>query len=265
MEGRDARWAECQKKREERLAAASQRSATSASQSFSPSDAPKQWKDRWDNLPPPPTLSSSVIGDHELRQRIPPDNIPPPTESSMESDDNDSSEKTQGENIPGSPEVKLIGHAPKDPEFKTTAWEQRKQNEKSELQPLMASHQDIITQTTAAATRFRLTLTQHLGMAASFINTSAGNVQDFVASPATTKRKWKKEQKRIGNEVKENWKQKWAGWPKIIQWDGKVMELLEDNNRVYQDVNAFILTVPGSRTPPMVIGAPTIDSGTDIS
>ena len=40
------------------------------------------------------------------------------------------------------------------------------------------------------------------------------------------------------------------------------MELLQNNDRVYEDVNAVVLSVPGSGIAPMVVGAPTVDRGT---
>ena len=116
--------------------------------------------------------------------------------------------------------------------------------------PLYCSTRDIITNSTAAATRIGLSSTQHLFKTASIINNSGGNIDDFVLSPASTKRKRKAEQEAIADKIKDDFKDKWAGYPKIVQWDRKMMELLEGNGRVYQDVNAVVLNAPGSDAPP---------------
>ena len=40
------------------------------------------------------------------------------------------------------------------------------------------------------------------------------------------------------------------------------MELLEAQGQRYQDINAVVISIPGSDTAPMVIGAPTVEQGT---
>ena len=43
-------------------------------------------------------------------------------------------------------------------------------------------------------------------MTASFINNSEGNIDDFVLSPASTKRKRKAEHEAIADEIKDDFK-----------------------------------------------------------
>ena len=40
------------------------------------------------------------------------------------------------------------------------------------------------------------------------------------------------------------------------------MELLEAQGQRYQDINAVVISIPGSDIAPMVIGAPTVEQGT---
>ena len=40
------------------------------------------------------------------------------------------------------------------------------------------------------------------------------------------------------------------------------MEMLEAQGQWYQDINAVVISIPGSDIAPMVIGAPTVEQGT---
>ncbi len=136
-------------------------------------------------------------------------------------------------------------------------------NKKPDQVPLEGvNRKRILRSTTAAATRYGLTSTQHLGMVASTINAVGGNMMDIVASPATIKRHRKAEQKAIATKVQRDFMSKFKSQKKVLHWDGKVTEFLDTQGMVYQDCNAVVLSVPLSDTKPQFIGAPVVDQGT---
>ncbi len=125
-----------------------------------------------------------------------------------------------------------------------------------------ASRTRILRDTTPTATRYGISSTAHLALVSSTVSAAGGDMEDFYASQATVKRHRKKEQTEIANKIRDSFRSEWKGWPKILHWDGKVMELDEPQGRSYQDVNAAVLSVPGSGSKGMVIGAPTVARGT---
>ena len=221
-------------------------SASASPSTEEPGPSGYKWVNRWDDLPSPPPLTSSVdIGGHVLRQ----------ADIDFHHESSDWETKTND-----------LDSTSEDPDFKLPKRYLKEQNKRpSSIILPKASPSGLLRATTAAATRYRISSTAHLAMVASTIKAAGGDVNDFTASPATIKRHRKSEQTDKASEIRSAFKKNWLGWPKVVQWDGKVMEMMEEVGRRYQDINAVVLSIPGSDTTPKVIGIPVVQRGTGIN
>lgn len=258
---RDVRWAERQERIAERRMAEERREHSSASEESQPE--PMKWKNRWAEVEhsPLPSSSTLAVGNHELRKRK---NSNPDSPDSVEhthEEVTDVIEVVQSESSTAFKRKKKTDQD-EDPDYKPTRRVENDLNKKPTHQQLNVNTRDLINQTTPVATRYHLSSTQHLAMMASFVDCSGGDINDFVLSSTSVKRKRKEEQESLADDIRDDFKEKYAGWPKFVQWDGKCMVLLEGNDRVFQEVNAVVLSVPGSGEKPKVIGLPTVDRGT---
>ena len=196
------------------------------------------WKDRWDYLPTPPTFKSPLKEGHQLRQSRQSDGFNPCQYSS--------NSETE------------------DPAYEPSDWHKRQESSKLAVITLpVAPRTGLLRATTATATRFSVSAAAHLAIVTNTVKAAGGNLDDFTASHSAAKRHRKQEQATKATFIKDSFTSKWKGWPKVQQWDGKVMELQEAQGiRRYQDVNAVVLSIPGSTMSPTAIGMPIVDRGT---
>ena len=196
--------------REERHAAYQARAQTqSHQQPLEPSPSTSSnssntwtWEDRWNELPSPPVLSSSIkVAEHELRER----------HNQMSTDLSDDEDLSHIERR-------------RDTDYQPTEWQQRKENSKQNTIALpSASRRSLLRDTTATATRYNISSAAHVAMVASTVKAAGGDVEEFTISHATVKRHRKTEQACQGSMINKSFVIKWKGWPKIIHWDGKMM------------------------------------------
>ena len=52
---------------------------------------------------------------------------------------------------------------------------------------------------------------------------------------------------------------------KLLQWDGKIMDITHKNGTQKEDINAIVLSMPGSNLPPKIIGAPQVTGSTGMA
>ena len=110
--------------------------------------------------------------------------------------------------------------------------------------PQGVSRKHLLKETTATATRYKLSSTQHLAMVSSTVSAAGGDMGEVVASHATITRHHKMAQKENADEIKSCLKNEMPEY-KIIHWDGKITEFLNEfGGGVYQDVNAVVLSAP---------------------
>ena len=121
----------------------------------------------------------------------------------------------------------------------------------------------IIKQTTPTAVRYGLSNTAHCALIASTV-AAAGSEDDF-SSISSTKRLRSREINRLATDIKNSFLEDFAGYPKLLQWDGKIMEVTSSKETNKEDVNAVVLSVPGSSLPPKAVGAPNLSQGTGIA
>ena len=152
----------------------------------------------------------------------------------------------------------------RDESYVPTAWEKRQMQKKPDRIPLPdgMSRKGLLHATTAAATRFGLSSSAHLGMVASTINAAGGNMQDVVASLPSAKRHRKATQAEIARKVKDDFINDCKSMKKVLHWDGKVTQFTVGKDKVYYDCNAVVLSVPLSEKKPQFIGAPIVAHGT---
>ena len=152
----------------------------------------------------------------------------------------------------------------KDKDYRPTAWQLWKLNKKPDRIQLPdgISRKQLLSETTAAATRWGLSSSQHLGMVASTVNAAGGDMLAIVASPATVKRKRKEAQKVIAKRVKREFITNNDSKLKQLHWDGKVTEFYDEHGTSYEDCNAVVISIPLSEKDTQFIGAPVVSQGT---
>ncbi len=152
----------------------------------------------------------------------------------------------------------------KDIEYVPGEWQQKRERSrhKSETMTLQdVRKKDLLKATTPTATRFKLTPTQHLAMVSSTVSAAGGDMNEVIASLATTRMHRRQTQIAEAEAVKARLKSNMPTY-KVIHWDGKLIEFLNVNGGgVYQDANAVILSSP-LELKPMFLGSPAIESGT---
>ena len=123
----------------------------------------------------------------------------------------------------------------------------------------------ILKQTAATATRHGLSSTAHMALVVSTIKAGGGETKDLIVSKATAIRHRRKEQATQADGVQQSFKEEWKGYPKVLHWDGKIMDVMTSKGALKKDVNAVVLSVPGTDTSPIAISIPTVDSGTGVN
>ncbi len=156
-----------------------------------------------------------------------------------------------------------IEDAERDDLYSPPLRQQRQENKKPDVISLPGvSRRKLLHATTDAATRWGLSSAAHLGMVSSTINAAGGDMDQLVASVPTIKRHRKSAQSDIAKVVKEDFIEKYRLFRKILHWDGKVTQFLDEQGLVFQDCNAVVLSVPLSGAKPQFIGAPVVTHGT---
>ncbi len=87
-------------------------------------------------------------------------------------------------------------------------------------------------------------------------------MKDIVASLPTVKRHRKIAQATKAKDIKDSFIERFESKKKVLHWDGKVTEFLDEHGLVYQDCNAVVLSIPLSGEKPQFIGAPVVTHGT---
>lgn len=124
------------------------------------------------------------------------------------------------------------------------------------------SRKGLLSATSDAATRWGLSSAAHLGMVSSTVNAAGGNMNDFVASLPTSKRHRKSAQTKLAQSIKEDFMVKHKDSKKVLHWDGKITQFLDEQGLVFQDCNAVVLSIPLSDIRPQFIGAPVVEHAT---
>ena len=129
-------------------------------------------------------------------------------------------------------------------------------------QKLVKEKNNLIEATTPVAARYGLSATAHCAMVASTAKALQPNVDIEVPGISTTKRKRTRCLEAKAQDIKESFSTKLAGYPKVVQWDGKIMTVENKEGRVKQDINAIVISVPGTSLSPTTIGASSLETGT---
>ena len=109
------------------------------------------------------------------------------------------------------------------------------------------------------AARYGLSVTAHCALVASTV--SAINGEDEPVSISTVRRQRFKQLRR-SVETKSSFYNNFKGYPKIVHWDGKVMSITSKKGTEKEDINAVVLTVPGTSHGSKTIGIPSVEHGT---
>ena len=121
----------------------------------------------------------------------------------------------------------------------------------------------IIEDTSPIAIRHGLSTRAHLAIVAGTVKSMGGDIDTMPASISSLHRKRKKACKSLADDVCCKFNDKWKGWPKIIQWDGKMMEVMqEDSGAKKEDINVVAFNVPGSEEKVKTIAIPSVKQAT---
>ena len=117
--------------------------------------------------------------------------------------------------------------------------------------------------------RFHLTISQHSGMVAAFINASGGNIDDFPISKTSTARDRHSSGEEIALKKKEEFKNqiKDGKIKLVVHSDGKLLvdetgDQLEKVNKEKKDRLAVLVSSPDLSDKEQLLGIPKLDSGT---
>ena len=101
-----------------------------------------------------------------------------------------------------------------------------------------------------------------MALVVSTLQAGGGDAKNLKVSKSTAIRHRQKEQAAQAKDVKQSFKEDWEGYPKILHWDGKVMDVMTARGATKKDVNAVVVSVPGTDKCPVAISIPTVESGT---
>ena len=105
----------------------------------------------------------------------------------------------------------------------------------------------IIEDTSPIAIRHGISTRGHLALLAGTLQSLGKDISSMPVSVSTVHRKRKMACRTVAENICQEFNSSWSGWPKIIQWDGKKMEVMqEDSGGNKEDVNVVVLSVPGS-------------------
>ena len=127
---------------------------------------------------------------------------------------------------------------------------------------LSKEEKNLIEKTSPTAARYGLSATAHCAMVASTASALGPGEDIEVPSIRTVKRKRIRYFKEKANELKESFFANFSEYPKIVQWDGKIMVVENKEGREKEDINAVVISVPGTSCPPKTIGASSLKAST---
>lgn len=116
--------------------------------------------------------------------------------------------------------------------------------------------------TSPIAVRHGLSARAHFALVAGTVQSMGGDINDMSASVSTLHRKRKAVCKSLAEGMCTDFNDKWKGWPKIVQWDGKIMKVLKQDGVTHEDVNVVVMNVPGSGEKLKTIAIPSVRQGT---
>lgn len=93
------------------------------------------------------------------------------------------------------------------------------------------SRSEILRQTTSTATRHGISATAHLALVADTLCAGGADMDNFVGSVSTVKRHRLAEREAAATTLRSSFHEKWNGYPKLLQWDGKQMDVLTEVTR----------------------------------
>ena len=102
----------------------------------------------------------------------------------------------------------------------------------------------------------------HLAIVAGTVQALGCELNEIPASVSSAHRKRKSVCKSLADEMCKDYKVKWTGWPKVVQWDGKIMAVQNENGTKKVDVNVVVLNIPGSGEKLKTVAIPAVKDGT---
>ena len=128
---------------------------------------------------------------------------------------------------------------------------------------------DIMTRTSPAASRLKLSVGQHSAMVSAFIVASGGDLDDFPVSLSSSRRERRKSAKENAEMIKEKFKTSVndGGKRLVVHFDGKMMDELGSDmvKKDKKDRLAVLIRSPDLEDKEQLLGIPQLDKSTGLA
>ena len=119
----------------------------------------------------------------------------------------------------------------------------------------------VLELTSPIAVKHGLSTRAHLAIVAGTAQALGCEFNDIPGSVSSAHRKRKSVCKSLADKICKEYKVKWSGWPKVVQWDGKIMAVQKEDGTKKEDVNVVVLNVPGSGEKLKTVAIPAVKDG----